>query len=122
MLREFYKLGATYAFQKRAIVGGLLRTAPGAVAKSFARKKLIGEAKGEMREMLGLETPEWQRGSFLDIPELVAVRAQEEIGRASPESEPTSLPATNIEPETKPKTEKLRELKLPKPRLPRLKR
>lgn len=125
MLREFYKLGMMHALQKHAVLGELLRTGPGVIAKSLARRKAIGEAKGEMRRTLGLEAPEWRRGGILELPSLAAVRTREAILNAM-KSDPEELPppVAKIESEPmkkepeKPKTKEIK-LKLPKPKIPK---
>jgi len=130
MLREFYNLGVTHAFQKYAgVVGGMLRI-PGAIAKNLARRKLIGETKKEMRDALGLETPEWRRG---DILEEVRSIAQNTPGIASvpgvssmsgTEQELPASPAPSIE-EFEPKPVQMnpeplaKKLRLPKIKFPK---
>lgn len=127
MLCEFYKLGMLHAFEKHAIIGEFLRTGPGAIAKSIARRKAIGGAKGEMREALGLEAPEWRRGGILELPSLAATRTREAIINAmKPKPEEPSPPVTEPQPEPEPKPEKPKtkevELKLPKPKIPKPKK
>ena len=112
MLRKFYKLGMMHALHKHAVVGEL--------AMNLARRKAIGEVKGQLRETLGLETPEWRQGSTFDIPELAAVRAEEEIRQAlapEPEIIPEIPPAKVVLEDIEPKKKKQKELKLPKPKI-----
>lgn len=130
MLREFYKLGMLYALEKNAAVGELIRASlrggTGAIAKSVARRQAVGGAKGEMRQMLGLETPEWRRGGVIELlPSLVATRAQEDTLNAMG-PKPEASPFSSLTMETAPKPERPRtkevQLRLPKPKIPKPKK
>lgn len=75
---QYQKVGT----DKTAILGELIHGAP-AMAKMFARKKAIGQAKDEVREAIGVPTPEWREsGGLYDIPEVAARNLQQQIEEA----------------------------------------
>lgn len=104
MLHTFYKLGAFQAcsdagLTKLAILGEVIHGAP-SIAKAYAKTKLMGELKSDMREALGLPTPQWREaGGLYEIPTLAAQKVQEQVEKAlrPEEPEPVKLPVIKLD-------------------------
>lgn len=104
MFHTFYKLGALQAcadagLTKVAILGEVIQGAP-SIAKAYAKTKLIGEIKGDMREALGLPTPQWREaGGLYEIPAVAAGKVKEQIEEAlkPEEPEPVKLPVVKLD-------------------------
>lgn len=107
MLHEFYKLGMLHALEKHAVVGELVRAMP-RLAKRMVRKKIVGGAKSELGEALGLTPPSWKSGENLpmllgipDVEERLQRALQESLqpepGMISPEIPPVKLETSKSE-------------------------
>lgn len=108
MLRTFYKLGALQAYSdagltKLALLGEVIRGAPSA-AKAYAKTKVVGGIKSDVREALGLPTPQWREaGGKYELPSLAAenIKAKIEEALKPAEPKPVKLPVIKLDPPPK---------------------
>jgi hypothetical protein len=100
-LDYFYKLGALGALMQQ-----VAHAAPGA-AQTVAKKELNSLLRGETRELLGLEAPEWRRGGgLMDIPALAAQKVKAVLPGAVPAPLPEPVEKMVEKAETVEETEK----------------
>lgn len=104
MFRIFYKLGALQAcadagLNKTAILSEVVQGLPSA-AKAYAKTKVIGGLKSDVREALGIPTPQWREaGGKYELPAIAAQKIKDELeGVLAPEEpEPVKLPVIKVE-------------------------